>query len=306
MPAISAKESIIIDAPIETVFKTVRDFKKCPHWSPWVKVEPECEIIHAEDGSWYQWNGKVIGQGRLTVVEEEPLERIKYDLQFTAPNKMEAVVEHFFTKQGNGVEVTWTNEAKLPIFLFFLTKLFSALISSDYRRGLHMLKEYIESGEVMSELSFNGVEHIEGCQAVGLKGSSSIAQIGDTMKTDFEKLHRLFSMNRAGPAGPPFSIYHKWDMVKGKTDYTVGIPVKNIPKLDSSELISLEIPALDVYSITHTGKYDHLGNAWAAGMFRSRTRVFKSSRKNDPFELYLTPPDSKEVPKVKVCFPCKV
>lgn len=43
-------------------------------------------------------------------------------------------------------------DGKLPYFMFFMVKMMKNWIGMDYERGLAMLKEFIETGEVISRV----------------------------------------------------------------------------------------------------------------------------------------------------------
>ena len=71
MPHVSVQRSTTINAPVETVFAEIRDFKKWPVWSPWLICEPECAVTYAADGKAYDWDGEVVGSGGMVIRDEE-------------------------------------------------------------------------------------------------------------------------------------------------------------------------------------------------------------------------------------------
>ena len=64
--------------------------------------------------------------------------------------------------------------------------------------------------------------------------------------------------------GDAFSIYHKWDIVKGETDYTACVPVKEIPSDLPQGVITGSVPATKVHVIHGKGPYRFTGNIWSA------------------------------------------
>ncbi|MEQ1842687.1 MAG: GyrI-like domain-containing protein, partial [Verrucomicrobiales bacterium] len=189
---------------------------------------------------------------------------------------------------GQGVEVTWTMESSLPFFLFFLTRMMSAMIGRDYERGLAMLKDFVETGSVPSKLEFPGRKSFPGFRFVGTRVSAQIADIGPSMEATFGKLETWLKESGTIPVGPPFSMVHKWDLVQGVTEYTAGFPVDqetgagNLPE----GLLFGSIPACETEIVRHTGPYRHLANAWSAVMARAKGFKWRTNRAVDPFEVY--------------------
>lgn len=291
MPAISVSKSIAIDAPPERVFEVVRDFRQWEKWSPWLIAEPDCSLEFAEDGSAYSWDGRVIGSGGIAVVSEKENSRIEYDLRFYKPWKSQADVAFSFQDEGGKTMVSWTMESSLPFFMFFMKDMMTAMIGCDYERGLLMLKDYVETGSVPSKLEF-GEQSCEEMQVVGIRTECALSDVGEKMGEDMTRLGAWMAEADCEPAGNPLSIYHNWDPVKETTEYTIGFPVKTVPENRGEGIVGTTIPALQTYTVTHTGPYHHLSNAWSAGMMRGRSKVFKQSKAFPPFEFYQNDPES--------------
>ena len=283
MPTFNVEKSIVINAPINQVFVTVRDFHTWPIWSPWLIVEPECEAKVSPDGMQNSWDGKIVGSGKMIIDRAEENKAIHYTLTFLKPWRAISPVSFLFEQSNEGVNVTWTMEGSVPFFLFFLKKMMGALVGMDYQRGLTMLKDYVETGSVPSKLEFPGIVHAPACSYVGIRTECAIEDISEAMGTDFEKLSELL-----GPEAmrQSFSIYHKWDMVKGVCEYTAGCAVDTAPDPLPAGCFADTFPGCRAYKVVHTGPNRHLGNAWSAGMMHGRAKLFKQSKKLHPFETY--------------------
>jgi DNA gyrase inhibitor GyrI len=290
MPKFTVKKSILIDVSVEKAFEFVRDFHQWNHWSPWVIAEPDCELTYAEDGSSYAWNGKIIGSGQMEVLEELPANMIQYKLSFLKPWKSTSDVSILFTPKEEGVELTWTMNGSLPWFMFFLKSMMTALIGMDYDRGLNMLKDLLETGEVPSKLEFQGVVDFQGMQYVGIRNRCAMPDIGPTMEQDFGHMASWLQEQNTESSGKPFSIYHDWQLSKGITEFTCCIPVTNLSAKLPQGMLLKELPNCRAYQIKHTGPYRHLGNAWSAGIMHSRAKVFRQNRKAPTFEIYESDP----------------
>ena len=307
MPKFNVTRSVLINAPLESIYSTVRDFKSWPKWSPWLISEPDCKVDYSDDGKSYSWDGNIVGSGEMLVTSETENSVIGYRLSFFKPWKSVSTVQFKFERKNDGVEVTWVMDGSLPFFMFWMKPMMAAWIGMDYERGLGMLKDFSEKGSSCSKLAFEGEQAFPGFSYVGIRTSCAIKDIGPTMEKDFGDLFAWLGEHNITPSGTCFSIYHKFDMVKGITEYTGGAPVDSIPSSLPSNFISGKMEDCKVYAVTHTGPYRHLGNAWSAGMMHARSKIFKQSKAIHPFETYEN--DPRETPEeeivTKVCFPVK-
>jgi len=290
MPKFTVEKSVHVTVPADKVFGVVRDFRKWPEWSPWLISEPGCKVGYADDGRSYSWDGNVVGSGEMVVTGEGEPGSIDYDLTFLKPWKSESKVRFTFVEKDGGTEITWTMHGALPFFMFWMKPMMIAFVGMDYDRGLAMLKDFLEKGGVPSELNFPGVTRSPGFSYVGVKNACAIKGMADAMERDFKMVKDWVAESGTAPSGKPFSIYHKWGLVKGVTEYTVGFPVADVPGSLPAGLVSGEQPTCDVYPVKHTGAYRHLGNAWSAGVMHGRAKVFAQSRKIHPFEVYENDP----------------
>lgn len=298
MAKMHIERAISIDASPEKVFNVISNFKEWVPWSPWLLMEPECELSYAEDGKSYDWKGNRIGSGGMTILDSEENKWINYDLVFLTPWKSESKVRFELKEEGGQTHLTWLMDGKLPFFLFFMKKSMEAYVGADYERGLDMLKVYVETGEVPSKLEFKGESNYAGSTYVGVKTNTGIEVIDKSMESDFTKLKEFIDQNPDNIDGAPFSIYHKWDLVKNKVHYTAAIPVKEVPDSLPTGCFSSSIPATKVHTIRHVGPYQHVGNAWSTAMSMMRNKEFKAVKGIHPFEIYQNDPattDSKEL-----------
>ncbi|MGB0993195.1 MAG: SRPBCC family protein [Akkermansiaceae bacterium] len=298
----SISKDCVIEKPIDEVFSYVRDFRNWPDWSPWLICERETKLTFGEDE--YSWDGKVIGSGKMKVVKTDRNSKIDYALEFYQPWKSQADVTMEFSESGAGTKVCWTLVSKLPWFLFFLKGMMECMVGMDYKRGLTMLKERLETGKVSSELSFTERQEVAGCRYIGIERTCSMDDMERLMGDDFQKVVPVY-MQHGDHCEPLFTVYNKWKMSKGEVSYIVCAPVQEIPADVPAGMVTGSRPACSTFAVTHTGAYHHLGNAWSAGMMRSRVKMFKQSKVFYPFEQYLNNPE--ETPEAelltRVCLP---
>lgn len=290
MPKISIKRSIKINASPEKVFNIINDFNHWSIWSPWLIMEPEVKVTVADDAKYYEWNGKRVGSGNMTITSEKENESVYYDLIFLKPWKSKAKVSFELKADGKATDVSWTMDSSLPFFMFWMKKMMMAFISMDYDRGLNMLKDYVEDGKVHSKLSFLGENSFEEISYIGIRTMTNKQNMGPQMGSDFDKLEEFLKDQPDLANGKVFSIYHKWDMVKNRVDYSACVQVKSIPSELPEGMISGQIAAGKAYQIEHKGPYAHLGNAWTTLYGMQRGKEFKVNKKVNPFEVYNNKP----------------
>ena len=295
MPKMHIGRSIEIKKPMSEVKSKVGDFHTWASWSPWLIMEPEAMVKVRADGKYYSWEGKRTGSGEMTITEDSG-DTIKMELTFLKPWKSKAKTNMHLKDMGDSTRLTWTMDSSLPWFMFWMKKSMEGFVGMDYERGLNMLKEWIESGTINSKLKWEGVKPFEGCDYIGVTTTCDIKDVGSSMTKDFDKLAN--AVDTSNIAGPAFSIYHKWDVAKGKVTYTSGMPVKDAPASISSDLNLGKLPKMSTYVLSHYGDYQHLGNAWSTMSTMQRNKEFKVIKGQHPFEVYKSMPGSVPVDQI--------
>lgn len=307
MPKIHLSRSVQIKAPIEKVYDAVSDFNHWKFWSPWLIQEPEAKVTVADDAKYYEWEGKMVGSGNMNITAEQVNQSVDYDLTFLKPWKSKAKVRFEIAPQGEDTKATWFMDSSLPFFMFWMKKMMTAFIGMDYERGLALLKDYVEDGEVHSKMERKGYSSYPGCTYIGIQTNCRMQEVGPKMQEDLGRIGSFLKDKEEMVAGQPFSMYHKWDMVNGRIKYTSAVPVNAVPSDLSDGLFIGEIPQTKVYTIAHTGPYHHLGNAWTTLYTMHRNKLFKLNKKIDPFEVYIDDPHkvAEQALRTEIHFPVK-
>lgn len=295
MPAYNVERTILIHKPIDEVHAVLKDFRQWPAWSPWLIMEPAAKLDYSANqgkvGSSYTWDGELVGKGSLTLRDLSD-HKIDMDLLFLSPFKSKARTFFNLMPEDQATRVSWSMDGKMPFFLFFMVKKMKAWIGMDYERGLSMLKEYIETGSVSSQVEIIGKSSTQPTHYIGLRETCRFEDIGEIMPGHFEKLSHYLDDNDLPKDITPFAIYHFMDMYSQKIGFTSAIPVSpNVKCPDGFECG--EIPATKSIQINHTGSYPHLGNAWSAGMSYINAKKLKQQKTPMGYEYYLN--DPKEI-----------
>ncbi len=152
MPAkYTVEKEIVINRPPSEVYAKIADFNYYREWNPWQKSEPTAkyEIIGTPNsvGHKYNWVGKKIGTGSLTVKTLNPYNSIELDLEFLKPWKSKAIDSWKFEDLKNGsTKVVWHNTGPLPFgFARLMGPVITKNLSHQFEVGLNSLKEMCET-----------------------------------------------------------------------------------------------------------------------------------------------------------------
>ncbi len=295
MPVINTQASIEIAASVESVHSVIVNFRTWPVWSPWLYLEPDAQVEYrgtiGESGHGYDWNGNKVGAGGMTLTHTSG-EQIDCDLEFLKPFKSSARVTFELHRISPSLtRVTWHMDSRLPVFLFFMTGTMTGMIRSDYRRGLAMLKDYVEQGEVHSRCTVEGVVRVDAVEYVGCTETTPLAQLPETMKTSFARLYSGLEAGAFVSNGKPICIHERMNYRRDTGTYTAAVPVSRVVSV-ASPLAAGQRPACSALKVIHTGPYRHLGNAWAMLISEARHRKLKALKSVAPFMRYCDDPES--------------
>ena len=152
--AFRIERSATIAAPPAAVFTLVNDFHQWARWSPWEKLDPQMqktfEGAPAGVGASLHWSGnKKAGEGRMTITESKPEERVVTALQFIRPFAAHNVSEFALAPGPGGVAVTWamTGRNNFMLKAFGLFANMDKMIGKDFEEGLANLKRVAEAGK---------------------------------------------------------------------------------------------------------------------------------------------------------------
>ena len=298
------KRSIIIEKPVEEVFAAIADFNTWKAWSPWLCQEPDARVDIAGSpgsiGHEQRWAGERIGSGHMQLAESNPNEKLGYDLNFVKPWKSKSAVVFDFDAKNGKTEIVWNMAGTVPVFLFFMRTMMSAMVGSDYERGLAMLKEYLETGQVSTRVSIKGVVDRPGFFYVGRHRVCDTRDVGQAMEADFEFLDKMKAEGKLQEPDFNVSFYHKYDFVKKSCEYTSGYGYATEPVQQAGEdLKTGRVEPHQGFMVRHMGPYRHLGNAWSTAMSCQRSMKLKLSKIIPMYEIYVTLPDQVDEAQIE-------
>jgi len=139
------ERSANMTAPPAAVFPMINDFHNWAQWSPWDKRDPTMKKDYEGgpgQGAKYHWAGNdQVGEGRMTITESKPNEKIAIKLDFIKP--MEGSNSTLFTlaPAGAGTKVTWAGDFNMNFMgkAFGLFMNMDDMVGKDFESGLAQL-----------------------------------------------------------------------------------------------------------------------------------------------------------------------
>ena len=144
--------SATMAAPPAVIFPHVDDLHKFQEWSPWAKLDPAAKISFdgpvSGKGAAFAWAGNMdVGVGRMSILDSQPGELVRFQLDFEKPMKGTNLAEFTFKPEGAQTAVTWTMSGKNG----FVAKAFGLVVNCDkmvggqFEQGLAALKTLAEA-----------------------------------------------------------------------------------------------------------------------------------------------------------------
>lgn len=145
------ERSVVIAAPAAEVFPHTNDLKKIQAWSPWKELDPNAQYTFPEPssgvGATMSWAGNSqAGEGRQTIIESRPNERVGIKLEFIKPFESTCATAFDLKPEGDQTKVTWsmsgTNGFISKAFCLFMDQ--EKMIGEPFEKGLASLKATVE------------------------------------------------------------------------------------------------------------------------------------------------------------------
>jgi hypothetical protein len=138
-------------APPAAPYALVTDFRQWGRWSPWEKMDPTMKKAYSGAatgvGAEYHWVGNdQVGEGRMTLTEARPNERVAIRLAFIKPFAAVNTTTFTFAPEGAATRVSWRmageNDFVSKAFGLFVDM--DAMIGKDFDSGLAAMKAAAE------------------------------------------------------------------------------------------------------------------------------------------------------------------
>lgn len=294
--AYNVTRDVVISLPLEEVFQKTLDLNLRDKWSPWLCMDPssvvQVEGAGTQSGDNYSWESDYIGSGTMSITAVQDLQGIDHELEFLKPFKSKASVRLEFKPVSGSVQVSWIMNGRIPAMM---KSMMVGMIGMDFERGLSMLKQWLETGEVLTKSIPVGTTKRDPVFYVGRHSECSLDDVASSMENSMSALCSRMKEKAIEASGAPFCIYRKYDITARTCEYVMAIPVQRQPSKGSlgseSSWETGQLPAHTAYLVKHVGSYKNLGNAWSTGFNRLRSLKLKPTKSLAPYEVYVDDPE---------------
>ena len=259
--------SIIIKAPIATVFNYLNDFKTGKEWNTWILKDPKIvlhfsEITKGENAS-YRWESKKSGNGSLKNVKV--VKNTSIDQKMTFGKSVSDVQFNFMSTENNETKVTWKIKGKLDFFFKAFSLVYGGMdkmIGTEYEESLKNIQTKVTEKLNASSFEFQGTtEHGGGFYLYLPIKSDNAEEFSTFWKEGFDNLKKFATKNNITIIGAPFTIF---DLVnETEINGKVALPIGE--KVSPKSILPIGCdyqPKQTVLKAVHIGSYQLLKNSW--------------------------------------------
>lgn len=284
------KRTKVIEAPSSVVFDIVNEYKTWEIWGPWKDVDPSIQPTYNEQtsgvGAGYSWASDQDGPGRMETLALTANESIDQKIYFD--RRGSADVYWKFKPQENATEVTWGMKGNLG----FMEKVFFTLMGGAenlfgkmFESGLENLALYAKDELDKHSIENKGLTDYGGGFYLHLTTECTFDEMPKKMDKMLPEV-LLYAIGKNLPrAGAPFVLYHKYDEVNKRVEFSTCIPVAERVKVDGD--IGLAYLEPGKYHKTRlTGAYKFLEEAWKKAFEFAKNDGYSVPENGKPFEVY--------------------
>ena len=143
------ERSGVINAKPEVIYPYISDFKLGHQWSPYEKDAEQKNTYGGtpgQVGSFEEWDGKQMGQGRIEITQAKPNEQVDLRLQMIKPIAADNHVTYKLTPEGNSTRFTWIMEGNGGFFGKLMGVVIDCekMIAGQFEEGIANLKKLVE------------------------------------------------------------------------------------------------------------------------------------------------------------------
>lgn len=301
------ERSTMVKGDRAMIYNLTSNLGKWDLWAPWKSLDTAAvyEIVGTDGqvGTLRKWDGKVIGNGQMTLTKLVPGELVSYDLAFQHgkyQSKGSVIIEAI----GDSNKVSWTDDGDLgynPVARY-MGLFMGKMLVPDFDKGLAKLKKVVEERNSWPTI----VEKIMPEQTVlVIRDSAGPKTYEKVFGKGFGEIMQFAKANKIQCIGHPFAIYMKYDTVTMFSVFDMGIPVDKADK-GKGRVRAEKIPAQNVVMAAYFGPYDKIGPVY--NVLHQYCREGRKVAAGGPWEIYVSDPMTEKDPskiETDVIFPVK-
>jgi len=290
------ERDILIDTHAATIFALMNDFGQVMKWSPLLDGDPNAQIVISGPlrgvSASINWNGPIIGQGRQTIIESVPYERIT--VEFEPADRAPATATFTLASEDEMTRVVWRQESDYGFNLVgrYFGLLQGTIIGPEQEDGLRRLKELAEN---LPRADFTDIEIeqivVEASDIAYLRTTSipEATAISEAMGAAYFSVLSFIDEHGLDDAGAPLSITRTFS--GSELVFDAAIPVRGLtaatPRAGESVKIGRTY-AGPVIRVKHIGPYRTLGRTH--DKIAAYLAALGIKRNGDAWESYVSDP----------------
>jgi len=284
------KQTKLIKAPTAVLFNTINEYKTWMDWGPWKTNDPSIVPSYPTQtsgiGAAYSWTSEQEGSGRMETLALVENKSLHQKIHFDQRDKSDVYWDLEYTDKGT--EVTWGMKGDLG----FMGKAFFTIMGGAdkvlgkmFEEGLKGLDEYVLEQVNIYSITNSGIVEYSGGYFIHLTTECSF----DEMPAKLDKMLPevlIYAMQKSYPrAGDIFTLYHKYDEVNKRVEFSSCIPVKE--RVNPEGDIALAFMEKGRYhKTTLQGAYKYSEEAWKKAFEFAKADGVVVPENGKPFEVY--------------------
>jgi effector-binding domain-containing protein len=290
------ERNVLIDTHAATIFALLNDFRQVVKWSPLLDGDPNARIEISGPprgvGASINWDGLIIGQGRQTITESSPYERIT--AQVESEDQAAATATFTLASEDEMTRVAWRHENDYGFNLVgrYFGLLQGSIVGPELEDGLKRLKELAEN---LPRADFTDIEIeqivVEATDIAYLRTTSipEATAISEAMGDAYFSVLSFIDEHGLDDAGAPLSITRTFS--GSELVFDAAIPVRGLsattPRAGESVKIGRTYEG-PVIRVKHIGPYRTLGGTH--DKIAAYLAALGIDRNGDAWESYISDP----------------
>lgn len=290
------EREITIDAHAATIFALLNDFRQMRKWSTVLEGDANADIDLSGPprgtGASITWDGHIIGQGRQTIVESTPYERVV--IQFAYADQAPAKATFTLSPGDDATRVVWLQDIDHGINLGgrYLGLIQDSIFGPEQEKGLKRLKQLAES---LPPADFSDIEIeqiVVESSAIAYLRTTSIPEptaISEAMGDAYFAVLTFIDEQGLQDAGAPLSITRTFS--GSELVFDAAIPVRGATAAAAGAAGTVKIGttyAGPVIRVRHIGPYRTLGRTH--DKIAAYLAALGVERNGDAWESYVSDP----------------
>jgi uncharacterized protein YndB with AHSA1/START domain len=144
---VAISRSIEIQRSPAVVHAYLVDLNQYPKWNPFSENDPgsTAQVTGTGVGSTLAWKGDKTGEGKMTITQIQPSQRVQLKLEFYTPMAGEALIGwNTEAVDASKTRMTWSMDEDLPYFQRYFGLVMNGTMGKTFEKGLANLKGQIE------------------------------------------------------------------------------------------------------------------------------------------------------------------